>query len=221
MPDKVLFLDRDGPINTVGPKGFVHKPEYFHFTDGIFKLCREAIKKDYKIIVITNQTGIGYGDYTEKDMLAVHDYMRREFKKHKIDITDIFYTKYPTSPNRKPSPGMFRLAKEKYELTDFDMFMSVAVGDRKKDAEAALQAGVGSIIYYQTSKVLDANLKIQDRYPRDSEKEIAELTKQFQTLAIIGSLIKTGAIEQQPRVIVKQQPKMFVINDYKQLQGRL
>ena len=46
MPDKVLFLDRDGPINAVGPKGFVHKPEYFHFTDGIFKLCREAMSKD-------------------------------------------------------------------------------------------------------------------------------------------------------------------------------
>ena len=137
MPNKVLFLDRDGPINLVGPKGFVHKPEYFHFTDGIFKLCREAISKDYKIIVITNQTGIGLGDYTEKDMEDVHEHMKKTFKKNGVKITDIFYTKYPTSANRKPSPGMFRLAKEKYELTDFDMFMSLAVGDRKKDAEAS------------------------------------------------------------------------------------
>ena len=221
MPDKVLFLDRDGPINVVGPKGFVHKPEYFHFTDGIFKLCREAMSKDYKIIVITNQTGIGLGDYTEKEMLAVHEHMKNVFKRNKVEIADIFYTKYPTSLNRKPSPGMFRLAKEKYELTDLDMFMSMAVGDRKKDAEAALRAGVGSVIYYQTSKVLDSNWNLIDRYPCDSEKEINDLRAEFQTLAIFGSLIKTGCVEQEPRVIVKQAPKMFVINSYKQLEGRL
>ena len=221
MPNKVLFLDRDGPINIVGSKGFIHRPDYFHFTDGIFDVCHEALSKDYKIIVITNQTGIGKGDYTEKDLEDVHEYMKKVFKEQDIKITDIFYTKYPTSPNRKPSPGMFRLAKEKYELTELDMFMSLAIGDRKKDAEAALRAGVGSVIYYQTSRVVNEKGKIIKRAPHDSAKELSDLTVEFETLAIVGSLIKAGRVEHMPRIVVNHAPRMFVINNYKQLEGRL
>ena len=218
MANKILFLDRDGPINIVGPRGFIHKPEYFHFTDGIFKICHEALDKDYKIIIITNQTGIGLGDYTEKEMDKVHQHMLSEFKKNGIHITDIFYTKYPTSLNRKPSPGMYRLAKEKYELSDMDMFMSFSIGDRRKDAEAALRAGVGSIIYYQTNKALDSNWKIIKRTPLDLAQEISEIKKEFQTLTILGALAKKKHLEQEPRVIVRQAPKMFVINHYRQLE---
>lgn len=218
MPNKILFLDRDGPINIVGPRGFVHKPEHFHFTEGIFKICREALKKDYRIIIITNQTGIGLGDYTEKDMEEVHQHMLKSFKKERIHITDIFYTKFPTSPNRKPSPGMYRLAKEKYELSDMDMFMSFSIGDRKKDAEAALRAGVGSIIYYQTNKALDANWKVIKRTPTDLAQEISEIKKEFQTLTILGALAKAKHLEQEPQLIVRQAPKMFVINHFKELE---
>ena len=222
---KMLFLDRDGPINILGPKGFVHKPEYFHFTDGIFDVCHEALAKDYRIVVITNQTGIGLGDYTEKDMEEVHNYMKDEFRKEGIRISDIFYTKYPTSQNRKPSPGMFLLAKEKYELSHEDMFASVAIGDRQKDAQAALFAGVGRVVYYQTSKVLDKEGRIVDRYPEDSKAELEELTKDFKTLVILGQLIQAEGqsepIAIEPKSLGSQGPKMEIIQDYKQIQGWL
>jgi len=222
---KMLFLDRDGPINIVGPKGFVHKPEYFHFTDGIFDVCHEALAKDYRIVVITNQTGIGLKDYTEKDMEEVHNYMKDEFRKEGIRISDIFYTKYPTSQNRKPSPGMFLLAKEKYELSHEDMFASVAIGDRKKDAQAALCAGVGRVVYYQTSKAIDEEGRIVDRYPEDSKAELEELTEDFRTLAILGHLIRAGGQSEpvviEPKLLARQAPKMKIIQDYKQIRGRL
>ncbi len=221
MTDKVLFLDRDGPINIVGPNGFVHRPEYFQFTDGIFKICREAMKKDYRIIIITNQTGIGLGDYTEKDMEEVHQHMLEGFRKERIKITDIFYTKNPTSPNRKPSPGMYLLAKEKYELSDMDMFMSFSIGDRKKDAEAALRAGVGSVIYYQTNKALDKDWRIIDKTPTDLTKEINKIKREFQTLMVLGALADEKHLSRHPRLVVKQAPKMFVINHYKQLERLL
>lgn len=218
---RVLFLDRDGPINIVGPHGFVHRPEFFHFTDGIFNVCKEAKEKGYKIIIITNQTGIGLGDYTEEDMQSVHDKMTEEFLKQGIKINDIFYTRSPTSANRKPSPGMYLLAKEKYEMTDMDMFMSCSIGDRKKDAEAALRAGVGSVVYYQTNKALDEKWKIIPRKPVDLVKEITEIKAEFQTLAVLGALAKAMGLEQEPRLIVHQAPKLFLIRKLKKLEGRL
>ena len=221
MYHKILFLDRDGPINIVGPRGFVHKPKYFHFTEGIFKVCREAMSKDYKIIVITNQTGIGLGDYTEKDMEDVHEHMLKGFRKEGVKITDIFYTRNPTSANRKPSPGMYMLAKEKYELSDMDMFVSFSIGDRKKDAEAALRAGVGSIIYYQTNKALDSHWKVINRTPTDLVKEIDDIKKEFQTLIVLGGLAKAEKLDQEPKIIVRQAPKMLVINHYEELINRL
>ena len=228
---KILFLDRDGPIDVSGPNQYVHKPEYFHFTDrGIFDVCHEAMEKDYKIVVVTNQTGIGMGNYTEKDMESVNDHMVDEFKKDGIRITDIFYTKYEDSPNRKPEPGMFRLAKEKYELTDEEMFHSFAIGDRKKDALAALRAGVGNIVYYQTSKVMDENWQVIEHYPPNSAQEIRDIQKEFEKLVIMGALldaygVRTEIVEAKKEVIeprlVTGQPKMMVIQDYKQIRGRL
>ena len=62
---KSLFLDRDGVINY--DSGYVHNINEFRFIEGIFSLLKEAISKNYIIIIITNQAGIGRGYYTEKD----------------------------------------------------------------------------------------------------------------------------------------------------------
>ena len=65
MPsNKALFLDRDGVINI--DKGYVYTTEDIIFVEGIFDLCKFASNKEYKIIIITNQAGIGRGFYTEK-----------------------------------------------------------------------------------------------------------------------------------------------------------
>lgn len=226
---KVLFLDRDGPINIVGPHGFVHKPEFFHFTDGIFNVCKEATEKEYKIIIITNQTGIGLGDYTEKDMESVHDKMKEDFLKQGIRIADVIYTSFTTSPNRKPSPGMYLLAKTKFEMTDDDMFMSCSIGDRKKDAEAALRAGVGRVYYYQTNKALNTKWKVISKKSVGLVKEITELKAEFQTLAILGALAKAMGLERKPqserhnKQIIKSHnnPKLFLIRKLKELEGHL
>lgn len=135
---KALFLDRDGVINY--DYGYVYKQSDFKFVDGIFSLCKQAQTFGYKLIVITNQSGIDRGYFTDNDFKIINDYMLHEFLKRDITITEVFYCPYLNHLDRKPSPSMFLKAKEKY---DIDMSSSVSVGDNVRDIEAAFKAGVG------------------------------------------------------------------------------
>ena len=70
---KALFLDRDGLINI--DYAYVYRQEDFDFVDGIFDVCRTAQDKGYQLIVVTNQSGIGRGYYTEADFHLISDWM--------------------------------------------------------------------------------------------------------------------------------------------------
>ena len=140
MRNKALFLDRDGVINI--DYGYVHRRADFQFQDGLFELCRHFQARNYKIIIITNQSGIARGYYTENDLLELHKYMLNEFRHEEISITDIFYcvSVDDAHPDRKPNPGMFLKARDAHAL---DMAASVSVGDKERDIIAAKKAGVG------------------------------------------------------------------------------
>ena len=75
MPNKALFLDRDGVINV--DKHHVYKIEDCEFIEGIFDLCRKAKAEGFLIIVITNQAGIAKGKYTEEDYFKFRDYVHK------------------------------------------------------------------------------------------------------------------------------------------------
>ncbi|MBP3686938.1 MAG: HAD family hydrolase [Alphaproteobacteria bacterium] len=138
---KALFLDRDGTINV--EKHYLYQIKDFEFMDGILELCQKAHQKGYLIIVITNQSGIARGYYTVKDYEILTAFMIDEFKKHGIPITDVFYCPDLDGPDRKPNPGMFLKAKEKYNI---DMAHSIALGDKERDREAAAAAGVKTLL---------------------------------------------------------------------------
>lgn len=140
---KALFLDRDGTINV--DYGYVHEPEKFEFIDGIFEFCRAAQEHGYLIIVITNQSGIERGYFTVADYERINQYMIDEFAKHGITITETFYCPSLTGPDRKPEPGLFYKARDKY---DIDMAASINIGDRDRDVNAGIAAGVGTNLLY-------------------------------------------------------------------------
>lgn len=137
MP-KALFLDRDGTINA--DYAYVHEKETFDFLPGVFDFCRAAQAKGYLIIVVTNQSGIARGYYTEADYRALTAWMVAEFAAHGVTITDVFHCPELSGPDRKPEPGLFLKARDKYGL---DMAASVSVGDKPRDVEAGERAGVG------------------------------------------------------------------------------
>lgn len=144
--NKALFLDRDGVINI--DKGYVHKIEDCEFVNGIFDICRLAREKGYLLIVVTNQSGIARGFYTEKDFLTLMEYIGSEFKKQGCPLDEIFYCPYHEdgkapwnikSPDRKPGPGMLYRAANKFSL---DLRKCLMLGDQESDIMAGKNAGI-------------------------------------------------------------------------------
>lgn len=143
---KALFLDRDGTINT--DHGYVYRPEDFEFLPGIFELCARAQELGYLIIVITNQSGIARGYYTEEDYAKLTAHMVEQFAERGIAIADVLHCPELTGPNRKPEPGLFLQARQRHGI---DMAASISVGDKPRDVEAAERAGVGRNFLYQNT----------------------------------------------------------------------
>ena len=136
---KVIFLDRDGVINK--EVGYLHKIEDFDFIDGVFDACLDFQSSNYEIIIITNQSGIERGYYSEKDFHTVTDWMLDQFKDHGVSILDVFYCPHGPESScdcRKPKPGMFNQAHDKHNV---DMEKSWMIGDKEADIKAANSAG--------------------------------------------------------------------------------
>ena len=154
MKNKALFLDRDGVINF--DYGYVHKIVNFDFRPEIFEICKVALDLKYKIIIITNQSGIGRKLYSERDFLILNEYMINEFKKELITISGIYHCPFhPTegkgkylkdSYERKPNPGMILKASKDFDL---NLNESIMIGDKESDYQASCKA---NLRYY-----IDAN----------------------------------------------------------------
>lgn len=141
---KALFLDRDGTINA--DYAYVHDKEHFDFLPGVFDFCRAAQAKGYLIIVITNQSGIARGYYTEDDFRSLNDWMVARFADEGVTIADVFHCPELSGPDRKPEPGLFLKARDKYGI---DMAASVSLGDKPRDVEAGKRAGVGKNLIFE------------------------------------------------------------------------
>ena len=142
-----LFLDRDGVINR--DFGYVYEPQFFQFVDDIFDLCQEAQSKNYKIIIVTNQSGIGRGIYSEEDYLKLSAWVEQQFAEQGVAITATYYCPHhPIKAKgdylqdcdcRKPKPGLLLQAAQEHHL---DLSRSLLVGDKLTDLQAAQAAGV-------------------------------------------------------------------------------
>ena len=152
--NRAVFLDRDGVINI--EKEYLHRIDEFDFIDGVFEACQKWQNDGYILFIVTNQSGIGRGYYTEKDFDKLTSWMLEQFAAHHISITHVYHC--PHTPNagcscRKPLPGMFEEAKKTYTL---DMSSSWMIGDKESDIEAARAAGITQTILVQSGHKIDA-----------------------------------------------------------------
>jgi D-glycero-D-manno-heptose 1,7-bisphosphate phosphatase len=143
-----LFLDRDGVLNE--DHGYVSRWEDFSWIPGAKDAVAAFNQAGWLVIVVTNQSGVGRGYYTEADMHALHQRMAEElaaaggridgfyFAPHHPEAAAESY-RHPDPPDRKPNPGMILRALADWPI---DAARSVLVGDKASDMEAAKRAGI-------------------------------------------------------------------------------
>ena len=151
---KVAFLDRDGVINK--DAGYTYKVDDFEFIGGCIDALKTIQEKNYKIIIITNQSGIGRGYYSEAAYRKLTRWYRKQLLDQGITITDVFHC--PHSPEslcacRKPKEGLFLQAAQKYSIDFSNSFM---VGDKVSDLQAGQAVGISRLILINS----DSNKKI-------------------------------------------------------------
>ncbi|MAG50816.1 D-glycero-beta-D-manno-heptose-1,7-bisphosphate 7-phosphatase [archaeon] len=147
---KVIFLDRDGTINE--DSGFVYKIEDFKFLPKVIDSLKLLSKENFKFIIVTNQSGIGRGYYTEEDFLRFNNHIVNELLKDGIKIEKTYYC--PHHPEhgvgeykmdctcRKPKTGLVIKAKEEFGI---NLLESIMIGDHPGDVEMGKKAGCKTI----------------------------------------------------------------------------
>ncbi|BAB59740.1 hypothetical protein [Thermoplasma volcanium GSS1] len=133
---KTLFIDRDGTINKDCP--YCHNPsDLFIYPDAVDLLQRYQ-DDGFRIIIVTNQSGIGRGYFTESQFKEFSDFMNDKLKENGIVISAIYYCPHKPEDScncRKPETGLFSEVLEDYKV---DIPSSIVVGDRNEiDGEFA------------------------------------------------------------------------------------
>ncbi|MDR0718070.1 MAG: HAD-IIIA family hydrolase [Treponema sp.] len=155
LPQKAVFLDRDGTINRLN--GFIARPEQFELLDGVAEAIRGLNGSGFLVIVISNQPVIARGEASFEDLRLIHNKMETELGKRGAFIDDIFFC--PHHPDkgfpgeraelkidcecRKPKPGLILKAAARYNIDPAESFM---VGDSLTDVRAGNLAGCRSVL---------------------------------------------------------------------------
>jgi len=145
---RAVFLDRDGTINT--EREYLSQPDRLQLYPGAGPALRRLQAAGYVLIIITNQSGIGRGYYTETDMRAVNQRLREMLARDGVTIREIYFAPEPPeqpSRGRKPSPQFLFDARDAHGL---DLRRSCMIGDKLIDLECGWNAGVGRSILVRT-----------------------------------------------------------------------
>ena len=137
--NKAVFVDRDGTIAKDVP--YCSRPEDFELLPGVAEGIRLLNNHGFKVVVITNQSGIARGYFTEEILAKIHDKMHSELAKHGAHVDDIYYCPHHPDDNcecRKPKPTLILQAALNL---DVDLKQSYVIGDSDIDVEMGRRAG--------------------------------------------------------------------------------
>lgn len=160
--NKAVFLDRDGVINV--DRGYTYRIEDFEFIDGVFEACKLFAALGYRLIVVTNQSGIGRGLYSEQDFLTLTEWMKGQFRSQGIALDAVYFCPHHPEQGqgsykqfcecRKPQPGMLLQGIAEFGL---EPDRCVMFGDKVSDLEAAKAAGIGRKVLVSSQRDVAAN----------------------------------------------------------------
>ncbi len=149
--DKVVFFDRDGTINE--EVHYLHRAEELRILSGVPKALCRLRGAGFKLVVVTNQSGVARGYFTCQEVERLHGYLNEQLKKEGAWIDAYYYCPHHpvygigiykrTCRCRKPGTGLFEMAQERF---DVDKAHSYMIGDKDLDIQAGRNFGVSSIL---------------------------------------------------------------------------
>lgn len=160
-------------------RGYVSRWEDFHWIVGARETVAAFNRAGWLVIVVTNQSGVGRGYYSEADVHALHEQVQADLAEAGGRI-DAFYHaphhpdaaldayRHPDPPDRKPNPGMILRALAEWPI---DREASLLIGDQPSDLEAALRAGIRSVLF--SGEDLAAFLAAEALWPEPAEPRAA------------------------------------------------
>lgn len=146
-----LFVDRDGVINPEKKEDYIRHVGEFSFYDGIEQAFQQISNKFGKIVIVSNQRGVGRGLMSLDDLHAINDHMKSAIEKAGSRIDAIYFCTVndPLHPDRKPNPGMaFRALKE---LEGIDLKRSLVAGNKLSDMKFGRNAGMYTVFIATTN----------------------------------------------------------------------
>ena len=151
MSNKAIFLDRDDTL--IEDLGYINHPDQVKLLDGVDKSLIELKAMGYKLIVVSNQSGVARGIVSEEALGEIHDRLKQLLAEKGAPLDRIYYCPYhpdgviekyrKESDRRKPNPGMLLAAADEM---DIDLTQSWMIGNSSRDVEAGLQAGCKTIL---------------------------------------------------------------------------
>ncbi len=145
---KAVFIDRDGVINV--EKNYLYKIEEFQFIDGVFESLKYLQNQGYQLFIITNQSGIGRGYYTQEDFDILTSWMLKQFENNDIKIAQVEFCPHTPEENcncRKPRTLMIDNILNSHNI---DLENSWLIGDKRSDIECAKNANIQNTIQVQS-----------------------------------------------------------------------
>ena len=147
-----IFFDRDGVLNQ--DFGYIYKPNDFKWIDGAIEAIKYMMSKDYLIIVVTNQSGIARGYFSENDLENLHNWMNKELLENEARIDKFYYCPHHpegvlkdysiTCSCRKPKPGMLIQALKEWPILISE---SIMIGDKDSDIQAAKAVNIKGYLF--------------------------------------------------------------------------
>ncbi|MBO5030946.1 MAG: D-glycero-beta-D-manno-heptose 1,7-bisphosphate 7-phosphatase [Lachnospiraceae bacterium] len=170
--NKAVFLDRDGTINV--EVDYLHEIERLAFINGVPKALAQLKQMGYKLIVVSNQSGIGRGYYTADDTEKLHAYMNTILEKQAAGIDAFYYCPHVEQDHcmcRKPKTGLIEQA-----VRDFDICLqqSYMVGDKESDVLTAINAGCGYGLLLSGHEI---SRELQEKYKGHLYKDLGDFAQ--------------------------------------------
>jgi D-glycero-D-manno-heptose 1,7-bisphosphate phosphatase len=161
---RAIFLDRDGTL--IVEKNYLSDPAQVELLPGVPQALKRLQDAGFKLLLVTNQSGIGRGYYTVEDMYRVHDRLRAVLARDGVKIDKIYFaSEAPDQPSRgrKPSPQFLFDARDEFGL---DLGQSYLIGDKLIDLECGWNAGVNKCLLVRTGYGAEVERTAADRLAR-------------------------------------------------------